>query len=180
MTIDKDFWKKAYKDLWNTASSKEEFIKNLIEKETGLEVVPFGLGAESNQFISGSAEEHNKEKGAPDYHIKGTNIYIEVTGPISDRPKPEAGLWLRPDKLNYVYKHLKDQDEFFALHFSSTGDWFSIHATKDFIEVAKSYKTAELNIRGNKERYEIIPYESPYVKPLQAMIDYLKNIEIPE
>lgn len=176
-----DYWKEAYKDLWDESSKKEEALKNLIKKETGLDMIPYGLGAESAEFIHGSAAMNDNEKGAPDYKINNTNIFIEVTGPLTDRAKPERGLWIRPDKLRYAYEHLKENDEIFALFFPSVKEWLIIHADEVFFEDVKTkYKTHEdyirvyPKIRGKVEKYIEISYNNPFIKDLNFLIDYLK------
>lgn len=174
--MNNNFWKDAYKELWADSSEKEDYIKDIVERETGFELVPFGFGAESTEFLSGSAEEYGKEKGAPDFKVKGTNIFVEVTGPLSEYAKPYSGLWLRPDKLNYAQKYKMEHDEFFVLYFASINKWFSIHADQEFIKEAHSFEVIRPVIRGNKERYIVVPYNHKSVKPLSYMIGYIKNI----
>lgn len=172
---DNNFWKKAYKDLWEKASTKEETLRIIIQKTTGLELEPFGLGAESIDFINGSAKENNNEKGAPDYHIKNTNIYVEVTGPVSDAAKPQNGLWIRPDKLNYAYKYLGKKDEFFVLYFPSVKEWYVLHFTEEFANHASDFKSIKPIIRGIQEKYIEIPYNCKYINSLDYLIKYLQK-----
>ncbi len=79
--MDKHYWKDAYKDYWEKASKKEEYIKKIIEDETGFTVHEVGLGAGSIEFISGSAKDNNLKKGDADLYVDEPEAFIEVTGP---------------------------------------------------------------------------------------------------
>jgi hypothetical protein len=103
--MDNHYWKDAYKESWDASSKKEQFIKSIIEKETGLTVIEIGLGAGSSEFIVGNAKENHHEKGDADLYIKEIDAYIEVTGPNIPMFK-NATLWFRPDKLNNTYKKI--------------------------------------------------------------------------
>lgn len=178
---DKNYWKNAYKDLWDVSSKKEAAFKKFIEAETGLILMPYGLGAESNEYIAGSAKENDNELGAPDYTVENTNIFIEITGPLSERVKPQYGLWIRPDKLEYARKHCDENDEFFALFFPSTQEWLTIHADKvffddmDYKRNINDYFDKNPTIRGRRERYVEISYHNPFVKGLDYLVDYLRD-----
>ena len=53
--MDKNYWKEAYKEYWEISSKKEIFVKELIESKTGFKTLEVGLGAGSEDFLSGSA-----------------------------------------------------------------------------------------------------------------------------
>ena len=178
---DPDYWKKKYQKLWSKSSMKEEYLQNMILNETGLELEPYGLGAGETEFISGSAQDNGHEKGSPDFKVKDKNIFIEITGPLNDRTKPQSGLWLRPDKLNYAYKNRNLADEFFALYFPSVNDWFVIHADQKFFthvfqnKGKNDYFEVTPTIRGVQEKYIKISYENPFVKKIDKLISFLKD-----
>ena len=183
MCRDVNYWKEAYRDLWSQSAAKEEMLKEIIESETGLILEPFGLGAASSAFISGSAEENGHDKDAPDFQVKGTNIFIEITGPINNTTHPKEGLWIRPAKLNYAYIHMAEAEEFFALYFPAVQEWYVIHANKEFFDhvFANKEKTDYFTIypviRGRQERYVEISLANPFVKDLSVLIDYLHSIK---
>lgn len=178
---DPNFWKERYQRLWPVSSKKEEFLKRIIFEETGLELVSYGLGAGEATFIPGSAKANNNEKGAPDFKVSGKNVFIEVTGPLNSRTKPQSGIWIRPDKLNYAYCHRREADEFFAVYFPSEKEWFIIHADPLFFNhVSRNkgktdYFERTPVIRGVKERYIAISCQNPFVKQIDELISFLKK-----
>jgi len=103
--MDKHYWKNAYKDFWDAAAAKEISIKNIIESDTGCEVMIVGMGAGGSAFVKGSAEDNKLAKGDADLFVTHKECFIEVTGPNvrMDFDKP---LWVRPDKLRNSYQKL--------------------------------------------------------------------------
>lgn len=184
MTMNNDnYWKDQYRQFWDAASVKEKAFKAIIENETGTELEPFGLGATSSDYLSGNAAMYGKEKGAPDFKIKGCNIFIEITGPFLNTVRPESGLWIRPDKLDYAERHMDDADEFFALYFPSITDWVIVRTDRVFFERkmwmaqrGNGYKILNPLIRGVRETYVEIPYSDPAVHDLQYLIDYINQV----
>lgn len=178
---DPNFWKERYQHLWSASSKKEEFLKNLIFEETGLKLVPYGLGAGTSTFISGSAKDNDNERGAPDFKVEGENVFIEVTGPLSNRIRPQDGIWIRPDKLEYAQRHMDEQEEFFALYFPVVNEWLIIHADQSFFHHFSrnkgkgDYMERTPAIRGVKERYIEISYHNPFVKQMNELISFLKR-----
>lgn len=177
MCKDYNYWKNKYSFLWENSASREEMVKTIIEKETGMEVEYFGTGAGTTDFIDGKS----KEKGNPDLHVKGTDIYIEVTGPFSDRVRAGSPLWFRPDKLNYAYTHRFETNEFLVNNFKNAGIWYVIHFDDDTIAYSEQaminkddYKLVQPNIRGTKEKYREVNSNTKYVSDdLQTLIDYI-------
>src|SRR4051812_17661211 len=104
--MDKNYWKDAYKHLWSTASAKEEFIKKLIEQESGLKVELSGMGAGSSEYIDGTAKDNKYEKGDADLYIREIDAYIEVTGP-NIKMEIQRPLWIRPDKIANTSNKIK-------------------------------------------------------------------------
>ena len=184
MIIDENFWKRRYSDLWNASSAKEEKLKDFIEKNTKAKLEPFGLGAKSTKFIAGNASKNNNEKGAPDFHVLKSNIYIEVTGPVSKPLKKTDKIWLRPDKLRYAYNQQFLKDEFFAVNYDLKDGWHIIHFTEELVKYIKeSFKTntdylkISPVIRGVKENYIEIDSCTEFVHSLDYLVEYLKHIE---
>ena len=96
--MDENYWKDAYKNTWDESSKREKRLMTYLEKLTGVMCSESGLGAGSSEYISGSAARNGYQKGDADFLIEGTNIYIEVTGPLVKTVQPSAPLWFRPDK----------------------------------------------------------------------------------
>lgn len=86
--MDKNYWKEAYKEYWEISSKKEIFVKELIESKTGFKTLEVGLGAGSEDFLSGSASDYGLTKGDADLYVIVPDTYVEVTGPnISVKPE---------------------------------------------------------------------------------------------
>ena len=79
--MDKNYWKEAYKEYWEISSKKEIFVKELIESKTGFKTLEVGLGAGSEDFLSGSASDYGLTKGDADLYVIVPDTYVEVTGP---------------------------------------------------------------------------------------------------
>lgn len=179
MCKDYNFWKKKYAFLWDESTPREERVKTIIEKETGCKLEYHGTGAGTTDFINGKSE----QKGSPDLHVVGTDIYIEVTGPLSDNVKKGSPLWFRPDKLNHAFKYRFDENTFFINNFKKEGIWYIIHFDDDTIAYAKQstknktdYKKIEPIVRGTKEKYIEVKPNTVYVSDdLQTIVDYINS-----
>ena len=79
--MDTYYWKKGYQHTWAESSRREHQLAAFIQEQTGLTVSEYGLGAGSDRFITGSAQQNGHEKGEADLLVEGTNIFIEVTAP---------------------------------------------------------------------------------------------------
>ncbi|HEP1795359.1 TPA: topoisomerase DNA-binding C4 zinc finger domain-containing protein [Streptococcus suis] len=176
--MDSDYWKKAYQNTWEVSSGRESEIAELIKKETGLEVIASGLGSETSEFISGSASQNGFEKGDPDLRIAGSNIYMEVTGPLSEKVRSSSPLWFRPDKIENAKNNLDSHDTFLLHNCPGEKLWRVIHVDKTFIESYDTgkYKTVRPRIRGNTEQYVEIPSDAECIIPFSELISYLKSI----
>ena len=104
--MDKNYWKEAYKEYWEISSKKEIFVKELIESKTGFKTLEVGLGAGSEDFLSGSASDYGLTKGDADLYVIIPDTYVEVTGP-NISVKPEDTLWIRPDKVKTLSTNKK-------------------------------------------------------------------------
>lgn len=173
---DEDYWKKAYKDTWSESSKREKRLMTYLEKLTGVNCAESGLGIGTSEYISGSAARNGYQKGDADFLIEGTNIYIEVTGPLVKSVQPSAPLWFRPDKLNNAIKN-SNHDVFLAHHCMSVDLWRVIHVDQEFKHRFRSYefKVVTPVIRGRKERYVEIETTDRCVKELNYLVAYIKK-----
>jgi len=182
--MDKHYWKNAYKDFWEVAASKENKIKEIIEKETGYEVFEIGLGAGSTEFITGNAQDNKLTKGDADLYVKEKECFIEVTGPNikMDFEKP---LWVRPDKLRNAYNKLQNNEG--KLH-------VIVHVLVqrnnetvirviildklffDHLITKKSFPKINPFIRGREETYYELPPEHATIISLKDFIERLKGL----
>jgi hypothetical protein len=183
--MDNHYWKEAYKESWDASSKKEQFIKSIIEKETGLNVKEIGLGAGSSEFIEGSAKDNQHEKGDADLFIEEIDTYIEVTGPNIPMNK-NATLWFRPDKLNNTYKKtIKNIGKLHILihvqEVKETSDKLirCIILDKVFFERGKNkeFATVTPTIRGRQEKYIEIPYDDKSLMTFDDLILHIKNLK---
>lgn len=175
--MSENYWKEAYKETWDESSKRERRLMTYLEESTGMQCTAAGLGAGSTQYISGSAARNGYQKGDADFVIDGTNIYIEVTGPLVRTVKPEAPLWFRPDKLNNAimnYRH----DIFLAHHCMSADLWRVIHIDEEFKERFRENQFREVNpiIRGRRERYVEISADDRCIRDLEYLVMYLREM----
>lgn len=173
--MDKEYWKKAYKDTWGKSSERERNLRRFLERQTGLKCDPVGLGAESREYISGDARSNGYEKGDADCMVRGTNIYIEITGPLTKNVGPEESLWFRPDKIENAVRN-GDHDVFFAHHCPAAGLWRVIHIDDDFKKrfLEGKFPVRYRMIRRRRERYVEIAADDPCIHPLDDLVAYLK------
>lgn len=169
-----NFWKDAYQDTWVPSSEREKYLAKHLFDVTGKKLLPAGLGAESTQYISGCARRNGYEKGDADFVVDGTNIYIEVTGPLVTSVKPSAPLWFRPDKIENAISH-PDHDVFLVHHCMSADLWRVIHVDETF---KKRYRNGKFSvvtpfIRGNYERYVEIDAGDPCIKAFDTLVAYI-------
>lgn len=176
--MNENYWKDAYQGTWDASSKREKQLMTYLEESTGVQCTPFGLGAGSSQYISGSAERNGYQKGDADFVIDGTNIYIEVTGPLSKGVQPDAPLWFRPDKINNAIKN-SSHDVFFAHHCMSVNLWRVIHIDEDFKERFRKNQFQVENpvIRGRCEQYVKIKANDKCVHELDYLVKYLREMK---
>lgn len=176
--MDENYWKNAYQNTWEESSRREKRLMNYLEELTGMKCKESGLGAGSSEYISGSAARNGYQKGDADFVIEGTNIYVEVTGPLTKSVQPSAPLWFRPDKLNNAIKN-NCHDVFLAHHCMSVDLWRVIHVDQEFKQRFRAYqfKVVTPNIRGRRERYVEIEASDKCVQELNYLVSYLKKIK---
>lgn len=177
--MDSNYWKNAYKGTWDASSRRELYMVQWIKESTGLEAEVTGLGAGTSTFINGSASQNGYVKGDADLHIKNTNIYIEVTGPLSKTVSVMRPLWFRPDKFNNAVQNArKGHDTFFVHHCPSENVWRVIHIDEKLIArlFKHEFNIIEPIINGRKERYVEVPANDSCVKPIEFLKQYLIKI----
>lgn len=173
---DPNFWKDQYQHSWSQSQQKEHMIARRIEAETGHNVVPIGLGAGSDQYLPGTAKAQGFERGGADLQIDGTNIVLEVTGPLSKRVGPQSPLWLRPDKVSSARAHHPDLETWVIHHLAQNGLMRVICLNDDFFRYQDMgvFPMVQPTIRGARETYLEIPSNHSVIQPWQALINRLK------
>jgi hypothetical protein len=175
---DFNYWKNQYKDTWGQSSQRETAIARYLEEATGRTIKPVGLGAGSADFLSGSAAAHGHAKGDADLVVDGTNIYLEVTGPLVPSVVIDAALWVRPDKVDNARRN-KDSHETWVVHHLPKNDLIRVIYLGDQFWTALDagdFPIVTPRIRGALERYHSIPATHSCVQPCGALIDRLKQV----
>ena len=96
--------KEAFKDTWHLSEKKENFVTAQIMKIAGVPVRAVGFGAGTTDYIEGSSGANGFEKAAPDLEIPGSNIRIEVTGPLRAL-SPKDDLFINVEKVKFALDH---------------------------------------------------------------------------
>lgn len=96
--------KEAFKGTWELSAKKEKFVKGCILQFTTYVVIDEGFGAGSTGYIEGASGDHGYEKAAPDLQLQGTNLCIEVTGPLRAIRRGED-LLINVSKVQYAFNH---------------------------------------------------------------------------
>lgn len=174
--MNENYWKDAYQYSWNESSRRERKLMAYLEERTGVKCEESGLGAGSSQYIPGSAARNGYQKGDADILIQGTNIYIEVTGPLVKTVQPTEPLWFRPDKLNNAIINI-DHDVFLAHHCMSVDLWRIIHVDQEFKQRFRGYqfKVVTPYIRGRRERYVEIEANDRCIRNLDYLAAYINK-----
>lgn len=176
--MNENYWKDAYQDTWGKSSKREKRLMTYIEKSVGIKCLESGLGAGTTAYISGSAAKNGYQKGDADFLVEGTNVYIEVTGPLVKTVHISDPLWFRPDKLNNAIKN-SNHDVFLAHHCMSADLWRVIHVDKEFKQRFREhqFETVTPIIRGRRERFVEIETTDRCIRPLDYLIEYLRGIK---
>ena len=168
---DDNFWKDRYKDSWDAAAEKEEKIRKIVERECKCECEYVGLGAGTTEYLPGTAKSRGYKKGGSDLHVKGTNIFIEVTGPNIERVGKDDPLWIRPDKIQNAIDHPKN--DYWVVHVLKKDFYIrSIHMTEEFKKDFQKgiIKIVHPTIRFTEETYAEVPANSKYVDEIDPML----------
>ncbi len=186
MSTNKNYWKDAYKESWEAASTKEKAIKSLIEAQTGLSVIEVGLGAGTTDYIPGSAKDHNLTKGDADLYIPEKDCYIEVTGPNIPMAFSKP-LWVRPDKLQNTFQKIKEGRGKLHVVFHVLTEVGNKEVKIRIIKLDKTFfgylnnnafVMAYPTIRGREEKYVELPPEHEVILNLEEFFELLKTIKI--
>lgn len=148
--MDREYWKKRYKDTWEAGNQRENMVKKILES-WGFKVHTFGFEALSTEYNPESPD----EKGKPDFYIEKNDerIFFEVTGTSVKNVTSEDMIWLRPDKVEFVNKH---RLRAFCVHVL---DYYRIVRFIDMANIMNK-KIIHPIIRGTRETYyEIDPNE---------------------
>lgn len=178
--MDENYWKRAYSQTWGLAAAREKALAEFVKDETGLEVVSCGLGTGTDAFIDGSAARNGFTKGDADLSIPAHNVFIEVTGPLSDRVQVASPLWIRPDKIENAISNIANGHKTFIVHHCPSANLWRVIAINDsFVDMYRFKNEFPLvfpTIRGNVEKYVSIDARHRCIHPIEYMINYLKTL----
>ncbi len=178
--MDENYWKRAYSQTWGVAAAREKALAEFVKDETGLEVVPCGMGTGTDAFIDGSAARNGFTKGDADLSIPAHNVFIEVTGPLLDRVPVASPLWIRPDKIKNAISNIANGHKTFIVHHCPSANlWRVIAINNSFVDMYRFKNEFPLVfpiIRGNAEKYVSIDARHRCIHPIEYMINYLKTL----
>lgn len=178
--MDENYWKRAYSQTWGFAAAREKALAEFIKDETGLDVVPCGMGTGTDTFIDGSAARNGFTKGDADLSIPPHNVFIEVTGPLLDRVPITSPLWIRPDKIENAISNIVNGHKTFIVHHCPSANLWRVIAINDsFVDMYRFKNEFPLvfpTIRGNVEKYVKIDARHRCIRPIEYMINYLKTL----
>lgn len=174
---DFDYWKRQYAETWDQSAEREKAIAAFLSDQTGTKVVQVGLGAGDTSFISGSASQHGHGKGDADLKVDGTDIYLEVTGPLVKFVTRDKPLWVRPDKLESARR--QNEHETWVIHHLPKDDLIRVIPLNDEFWTAldnDEFPIANPVIRGARETYHEIGASHPCVKSYDVLIARLSEL----
>jgi hypothetical protein len=174
---DFDYWKKQYQATWGKSSQREKAIAAYLSEESGKKIELVGLGAGSADFLSGSASQQGHAKGDADLIVDGTNIYLEVTGPLVPSVDERQDLWIRPDKVENAKQHSRRQETWLVHHLPKDNLIRVVPLDAEFFKAleAGDFPIVTPRIRNVQERYHAIPATHSCVKECGVLIDRLKH-----
>ena len=145
---EKNYWKYAYADLWETEGYRIERVIGMIEwADDRVETMIVGFGADQPEFI----DSHSDTPGFPDLavYLRGGGplvARIEVSG--TDKLREGSAYWVRPDKVKYAVDH-PDEHVWIALHYQEPKQRVACIKPTNF----KADREVRPTIRGAIERY---------------------------
>lgn len=170
-------FKDAYKGTWAAGAKKETRVKELIEKHCAVAVESIGFGAGSEEYIEGSSGSHGFEKAAPDLGIVGSNIVVEVTGPLT-RVGVGEDLLINPEKVAYAKNH--PELDYWIAHVNGAGPKAAIR----MIHIAEIFAAEELSgkivrdfqrTRTGKMMFFAVPPTSNAISWFATFVAYVKH-----
>lgn len=173
---DVDYWKRRYKESWAQSSERETEIAARLSQATGKTITPVGLGAGSTEFLTGSASQRGYTKGDADLNIAGTNIYLEITGPLVSSVAEDEPLWIRPDKVQNARSNVA-HETWVVHHLPKNGLIRVIPLDGEFCKAldAGEFPIVTPRIRGVQERYHSIDASHGCVKLYDVLVERVKR-----
>jgi len=174
---DFDYWKNQYKQTWDQSSQRESAIAAYLSEASGKKIELVGLGAGSAEFLSGSASKRGHTKGDADLFVVGTNIYLEVTGPLVQSVDEQQDLWIRPDKVQNAKQNSASHEVWVVHHLPKKNLIRVVPLDSAFFKALETgaFPIVAPRIRGAEERYHSIPAKHACVKSCNVLIERLKN-----
>lgn len=175
---DFDYWKRQYQQSWGQSAEREAGIAAQLSQATGKEIQPVGLGAGSAEFLPGSAAQQGHTKGDADLNVVGTNIYLEVTGPLVNSVVEGNALWIRPDKVQNAKQKTPALETWVVHHLPRNELIRVVPLNKQFFRAleAGEFPIVAPRIRGVTERYHEIPARHACVQPYDTLVERLKRV----
>lgn len=172
-----NFWKDRYQHKWSKSAEREEKIRIKIANETKRKVIPIGLGAESREYLPGSAASQGFEKGGADFAIADTNIHLEITGPLVDSVGVEKDLWIRPDKILSARNHTSEFETWIIHHLPKNDLIRVICLNANFFDAFDrgDFPLVNPTIGGTTETYHSISPNHEVVRPYQYLIHRIRS-----
>ncbi len=169
--MSQDFFKQQYQGVWAESSARERHIANIIARDSGAVVEFCGKGAGKGAAWIDDASD-DTELGHPDLCIRGTNILIEVTGPLR-RQRPDAALWINQTKVTYATNHQGDQRVNLVHCNGQSGQIRVIAMGRAFFLAGMKGEFTFVTRAGHK--FVAVPANWYGIRTLPALSDYIKE-----
>jgi hypothetical protein len=166
-------WKRLYGPAsWKKEKVRINKVKDLIEKKCpGVFVKIVGFGADSEEELLF----HPEESGKPDLSIiskqsRNEIMLVEVTGTERMRNEHKKEYWVRPDKLEYIKKHNRE-NIWIILHYAEPHEEFIYIKPRGDVE----YKGETENIRDANEKYVKFNDKFEEVRTIETFVKELSG-----
>ncbi len=175
---DFNYWKDKYKHSWEESAKREHKVAKLLESmfDGRIKVEFRGLGAGQSEYLPGNATQHGHEKGDPDIFVVGTNVYLEITGPLTTSVDEHQPLWIRLDKVQNAQRKREKEHEVWLVHHLPRNDLLRTVALDiKFFNALQDGEFPIVNpkIRGAEEKYYSIPANHHCVGSIDVLIERL-------